>query len=68
MGTLKWALEKFAIFNRLSWKQYEIGPWLLIQITNWKLWMASWSVSAPVTLSVHHHHHHHHTGKDLRGI
>ena len=44
--------EKFAICdpNRpLSWKQYEIGPWLLF-ITNRKSLVADQSVSVPVTL------------------
>jgi len=38
-------------FNcRLSQKQYEIGPWLLLNV-NSKSWMVDRSVSVPMTLS-----------------
>ena len=51
LSTRVW--ESFAIFDgnrRLSWKRYEIGPWI-VSMTNRKSQVADQSMSIPMTLS-----------------
>jgi len=44
------SVGEFCNYRFLSWKRYEIGPWLL-RITNRNSWVADRSMSVPLTLS-----------------